>query len=420
MTQQQPFMPNQDVRKNVLHVGLPASKEGIDQYHKDGGKIFFFVTPEEKPKLTLEGQDCGVTWISDEAVKKFLFDHWPMWAGWQIVGNEGDLMKKLASIMFELVELANFDTRSITYLTKDNTPTKNALQNFRWVDDGIKLSRARGRGAGTVGVVIAAGPSLNAKWQDIKRFQQSNPERVCVIVAGRSYKKCMEEGIVPQFVYEVEQFEWDDKIWQFAPTPHPDTKLVFPLSVCPGVPRAWPAERICAIDHNTAAMFGWKIREDSIDGGNSVLHHMFNWALWLKCSPIILCGADLAYPNGFKEDTHANGTFHPWPSDILKGEKTHQEPMTVKAMDGGTVQSSLPYQNFRLFLEIQIERGRKELEGLKVYNTSERGQYIAGTTYIDSKELESLWKQPSTSPEPSSVPASSDTSASASSGVASS
>ena len=408
------------VKSNILHVGLPASKEGIAAYRNAGGQVFFFVTPEEKPNLILEQNDCGVTWSSDEAIKAFLFERWPTWVGWTIAGNDADRMGKLAKIMGELVELSNFDTRSIEYLTKDATPTKNALQNFRYSEDGIKLSRAKGRGKGTTGVIIAAGPSLNTQWDDLRKFQQSNPEKVCVIVAGRTYKKCMESNVVPQFVYEVEQFEWDDKIWQFAPVPHPDTKLVFPLTVCPGVPRAWPADRICAIDHNTAKLFGWKIGEDSISGGNSILHHMFNWAMWLGCNPIVLAGADLAYPNGVKEDTHANGTFHPWPADILRGEKTHQDPYDVPSMDGGMVQSSLPYQNFRLFLEIQIQNGINGNKDLKVYNLSKRGQRIIGTTYIDSKELETLWKQPSTSPEPSSVPPSSGTPDSSSSGVASS
>lgn len=371
----------ESVQSLMFHVGVPASPEGVDLFKSQGGKIVFVLTPEEKEKYQLKPDEAGITWSSDEAVKAYLFENFHLWKGCTINGNEEERLCRFAKILSELVELHNFDTSSITFLTKDQTPTRNAFQNFRWVEDGIALKRARGRGVGTAAYIIAAGPSLNHQWKELKRIRQMDPN-ACFMVAGRTYKKAMEEGVVPQFVIEVEQFDWDDRIFMFAPMPHPETVLCFPLTVCPGVPKAWPSEKLVLVDHNMASLFGWKVGEESIDGGNSILHHMMNLSLWLGCNPICLAGVDLGYPNGYKEETHATGTFHPWPGDIMKAEKTHQEALTLPANDGGYVQSSMPYQNFRLFLEIQIQRAKAKNPNLQVLNFSPRGQKIVGAPYV--------------------------------------
>jgi len=370
------------VNQMMFHIGIPASREGADKFKKDGGKVIFVLTPQEKEGFQLAAGEAGVTWESDEAVKSFLFENWHLWQGCTVNGNDETSMQRFAKILCEMVELHNFDLASVSALTKDNGPTKNALRNYRWVEDGIPLSRAKGKGTGTLAIILAAGPSLNHQWAQLRRIRQSEPMS-CFIVAGRTYRKAMKEGVIPNFVVEVEQFEWDDKIFMFAPEPHPDTVLAFPISVCPGVPRAWPVEKMVMLDHNTAKLMGFEVGAESMAGGNSILHHMMNLALWLGCDQIALAGADLSYPKGNAEDTHADGTFPAWPGGILKAEHSFQPPLMVPANDGGTVESSQAYKNFRLFLEIQIERAVKERPTLKVWNFSPRGQLVKGAPFAD-------------------------------------
>lgn len=378
------------VKSMLLYAGLPREDEvpGIEQFKKAGGNVIFFLSPEEKGKYTLKPDEAGVTWENDTLLKKWLFENMHLWTGGQIGGSSPEKAQQFAGVLGEVVNLTNFDTQSVTFLAKDNEPAKNMYRNFRWVDDGVPLRRAKGLGKGQTAVIVAAGPSLNDQWTDLVRIQRE-VENTTWIVCGRSYAKAAESGIVPDFVVEVEQFDWDDKIFMFAPKPGPFTTLCGPLTACPGLFTAWPSLKMMLVDHNVAKLFGWEIGTDSIDGGNSILHHMFNLAMFLGCERVCLAGADLAYPPGSK-DTHADGTFPAWPRQVLVQEHNRQTPLELVSTDGGKVQSSQPYRNFGLFLEMQIATHRKAKPALDVINFSAHGQKIEGTHYEDVKTWNGL------------------------------
>lgn len=378
-------------RSLLLYAGIPNGKDDIEGFKKNGGKIIFFLTSEEKKQYALKPDEAGVTWDSDQYIHDWLLNNVGLWLGGQVGGNSEDKAAKFAGVMFPVIELHNFDVQSQKFLGKESVPTRNAFKNYRWVEDGLPLSRAKDKAKGAVGVIIAAGPSLNTQWEHLKRIQQLGIPMV-VIVAGRSYKKAMKSGVEPDIVVEVEQFEWDDAIFTFAPEPPKFTILAGPISTCPGVFQKWPGNKMIMLDHSTAQLFGMKIGEESMDGGNSILHHMFNLAVFMGCETICLAGADLSYPKGSK-DTHADGTFPSWPQSILAQEHNRQDPFDVPCTSGGTVEASKPYQHFCTFLQIQIHRAQQKNPKLKVINFSPDGQLIKGTEY---QEI-STWNGPSSS-----------------------
>jgi len=396
------------VKSLLLYAGPPREDEceGIEALKKEGGKVIFFLTPEEKKVYTLKPDEAGVTWENDALLQKWLMENMAIWTGGQIGGSSREKASQFAAVLGEVINLTNFDTRSLEFLSKDNEPARNIYRNYRWVEDGIPLRRAKGMGQNAVVFIVAAGPSLNKQWETLARIQRERADTT-FIVCGRSYARAMEAGIIPDFVVEVEQFEWNDRIFMFAPKPHPTTILCAPLTACPGVMSAWPARRMILMDHNMAQFMKLELGTDSIDGGNSILHHMFNLAMFLGSTNVVLAGADLSYPPG-STDTHADGTFPAWPRPILVAEHNRQEPLMLPSTDGSMVEASQPYKNFCLFLEMQIATHRKAKPVLRVYNASAHGQKIEGTEFKELTEwLTPLLPAPSSSPPPSSPESSS-------------
>jgi hypothetical protein len=395
----------------LLFAGVPSPEEAsaMIEHRAKGGKTIYFVTPEERASTVLATGEAGVVWHSDEFVKKFLFENIHGWMGGKlgnidqlIGGTVGDMARAqhLASMMHDVLALYSFDHTSASHLFKDGEPQRNMFRNHRWMEDGTAFQLFKGRGKGVITILVAAGPSLDSQWEHLRRIRETMPN-VGFIVCGRSYKQAMKNGLKPEFVQEVEQYEWNDRLFLFAPEPPSSTYLVGPLTACPNVYHSWPnkGQVVITWDHNYAQLMG-KTKEEierhefSMDGGNSVIHHMFNFAAWLGSEVIGLAGVDLAYPPGHKA-THADGTFHMWRPDIMRTERAYQAPLQVKSTDGGEVLASQPYKNFATFLEISISKTKEKfIPGLRVINFSPHGQKIEGTEYEDI----STWGLPSPAP----------------------
>lgn len=399
------------MKQLVLYVGIPTPEAPLEPLKARGSHVILFLSSEEKARYALKSDEAGVTWDDDVLLKRFLHDNMQVWMGGEIHGKDTERKEHFAKILIEIANLMNFDTSSVEVLTKNKQPTRNAFRNFRYCEDGIPMRRAWEFAKGTAAVIVAAGPSLNAQWKELKRFRETTQKGVIFIVCGRIYKKAMQEGLIPDFVVEVEQFDWDDRLWHFAPEPPKAAVLCGPLTAAPGIYNAWPDQKqvMMMADHNLAELMGWELYRDSTDGGNSVLHHMFELACWIGSNEIYLAGVDLSYPEGAK-DTHADGGFPGWPKDVLSAEHTRQEPMQVPGTAGKDVTASPGYRNFCIFLEMQISKHRKGVQrgnfaaipakpNLKVYNLSPNGQKIEGTEF---RRIEECF--PAASPAPSSSP----------------
>lgn len=399
------------VKPPILFVGVPtdAERPELDKYKAEGRQIIFFMTEAEKAQYPLRDNEAGMIWSSDPAVQQFLMDHFHTVFGGKIEGTagigaaEGNVTRaqRLASILTDVSKLVEFDSKSGSALFKENVPYRNMLKNHRWVEDGINFGDLKGKGKGITTILVAAGPSLDSQWEELKRIRHTVPN-VGFMVAGRSYKQAMKSGLFPEFIMEVEQFEWDDRLFLFAPEPPPTSILVGPLTACPNLFHAWPNKgHVCiTLDHNYAKLQGHSTEQIdrgdvSIDGGNSIAHHMFNFAAWLGSETICLAGFDFAYPPGHKA-THAEGTFHCWSPAVDRHERAYQVPMQVPCTSGGEVLSSQPYRNFCTYMQIAVNKQKAKIPGLRVINFSPNGQKIEGTEYEDIKTW-GISQQPSSS-----------------------
>src|SRR5574342_469583 len=147
----------------LLYAGIPNSTDDIEGFKKNGGRIIFFMTSSEKAAYALKPDEAGVVWDEDQHAHNWLLNNVGLWLGGQIGGNTEAKAAPLAAVIFPVIELHNFDIQSQKFLGKENVPTKNAFRNFRWVEDGIPLHRAKDKNKGGVGILIAAGPSLNSQ-----------------------------------------------------------------------------------------------------------------------------------------------------------------------------------------------------------------------------------------------------------------
>lgn len=307
-------------------------------------------------------------------------------------------VQQFADIFIKVINLANFDTTSGQFLHANVNPTKNVLLNMPFAlgtprNPSIECRHLRGTGKGKAAVICGAGPSLEDSLPHLKRIQ----DKVIIICVGRAYKLLKENGIRVDYTISCEMFDWDSAIFDGV-TDTGDTVLAYASVCAPATVRKWPGKSVCLWDVETAKLLE---RDDYILGGNSVAHHMLNFAAQiLECEPIVMVGIDLAYT---KPRTHAKGTFHEWPEEIKKKEEEYQNEswvlctgkghdfdpechrMPTAFMGGGVaisgivhVRSSPAYENFATLFSILIAKHKK-----KIFNACPNGQKIEGTEYLN-------------------------------------
>lgn len=303
--------------------------------------------------------------------------------------------KQFAELFANILKLTNFDTSSGEFLYAHVNPMRNLLTNMRWALRGDSCKDVVGSGKGKPAIICGAGPSLEDAIPHISRLQ----EQCLVLCVGRSYKALIKAGIRVDYTVSVEMFDWDSTIFDgLTPVDVGNATLLYASVCAPATVDKWPGHKMCLWDVETAKILG---RDDWIMGGNSVSHHMFNFAAQiLQAEPIILVGQDLAYT---KPRTHAEGTNHDWPQEIKaienafqaeewlpctgKGNMFYPELHRVPVFLGGggfalsgqiMVRSSPSYKNFATLFSILIAK-----HGKKVYNACPNGQKIHGTEYID-------------------------------------
>ena len=374
--------------KFVWVIGAPKTKDMLDAIEdrkKSGKHIVRLLTPEQKMNASLGENEQGVTWENDEKLKRWMFDNTQYWLGAEFLADPDEpMMGKFIQIVGMLMDLHNFDQSSAKVLNEDDMPMRNAMKNSQWIENGVAMKRIKDVGgkAKKYAVLVAAGPSLDSQWEELRRIRKD--PRAAFFIVGRTYRQAMKQGVWPDFVIECEMYDWNRALWYFAPEPPPTTILACTISVCPDIMTAWPADKLVLMDHNTALLYKLKPGVDSVDGGNSVAHLAFNLAHFVGCNPICFAGVDLGYPDGKDaKDTHATGTFHEWGGDMKRAEHTFQEVMVVEANDGKELRSSPAYKRFGTFFELQIEKFKKDKPALKVYSFSPRGQKLAGVEYTE-------------------------------------
>jgi hypothetical protein len=314
-------------------------------------------------------------------------------------------VERFKEVLKNAAALMNFDGRSGEILNEGGLRgTTNLMRNMIHAEgckheEVLKLESFDGKGKGGTAICIASGPSLTAALPHLKRIHG----RYTTLTTGRNFKLLKAEGIHVDYVFTCEMFDWDAVIFDgITKEDAGDTILVFPPVASPSAVAKWPGKRVCTWDVASAELLE---KPRAMTGGNSIAHHMFNFATEImEHEEVILVGQDLAYttPDGL---THAEGTSHAWPSEVAFQDKEkhgsiewypctgkgpfypdcHQQPVMlgggVGIIGGPLVKSSKPYKNFGTLFEILIARNRKVTP--KIWNACGNGLKIVGTEYVD-------------------------------------
>lgn len=305
---------------------------------------------------------------------------------------------RFAMVFAKVTQLINFDTRSGEVLNLAVNPTSNVLFNMPYalpVDPErvkhVDFDSLKGQGKGRPAYLVSAGPTLEDMIPHLKRLQDTG----LILSVGRSYKLLRQHGIRVDYAFSCEMFAWDSVIFDDVGDVG-DTVMCYPPVCAPTTVQKWPGKRCCMWDINTAELVN---RKTWIIGGNSVSHHMINFAVQvLEASPLILIGADMSYP---KNRTHAQGTFHAWPKESGENEqeyhggeewypsngkgeletgcfKIQADPRKAAPIGPILVRTSPAYLNFLRLTEILLARHKT-----KAWNTSPGGVVIEGAPYLD-------------------------------------
>lgn len=429
----------------LIHVGRPDAEEP----HKSMKRVLKL--RRENPKMPLfilvwTGEDFNamkpfedekvkvLMWDSDEKLCSFLLDFLVDLVGAFIVGprhyvcpdkhiTEGgyagliekcskctlsvvcilqfeEKVKEFAELFEKVIHLANFDTRSGEYLQSVVSVPGNIVRNSPYIVgcEHEQPMEVKDREKGKTAIVVGAGPSLEDAIPHLVRL--SGRDDHFIICVGRVFKMLRDAGVRVAYTASCEMFDWDSAIFDGVSKERAgETVLAFASMCAPATVKAWPGKKAVMLDMQTAQMLG---RTDWIYGGNSVAHHMLNFALQiLGAKDAILVGIDLAYT---KMKSHADGSHHDkWPDEIKAAENEFQTeawvPCTGKGatfdpnchrtpvfLGGGggavshiiLVRSSPSYECFATLFSILIAK-----HGKKVWNACSNGQKIGGTEYLD-------------------------------------
>ncbi|WP_197029254.1 motility associated factor glycosyltransferase family protein [Alicyclobacillus macrosporangiidus] len=234
----------------------------------------------------------------------------------------------------------------------------------------------RDRYAGSMGIVVAAGPSLN---EAIPWLPQCARAGAVILSVGQVLRKLLQNGVVPQYVLVTDGQEFvaeqlkDLPVGPLptlicTPTVHPNLRDTY------GGDILWAMQRGYAPSEELAERHGW----DTFEVGGSVATLALSVAHHLGCDPIVFVGQDLAYVDGksHAEDTHHQHIF-------IHGDSFRR--IWTESVTGEEIETTLSWNSFRHWIERFI-RDHPD----RTYLNASRGAHIAGTQHVCPWAMESL------------------------------
>lgn len=318
-------------------------------------------------------------------------------------------VKQFTEILKNAVNLMNFDTTSGIALHQELNPTANVMKNLPVAcglpeAPALDLEDFLGKGRGKTAFLVSAGPSFKRDVEHLKRLHKD----ALVLCVGRMYKMLKARDIRVDYTFSCEMYDWDSAIFDnLTKEGVGDTIMCYPPVCAPTTVKKWPGKKLCLFDANTGELLDRKL---VMMGGNSVSHHLYNFAgEILGCDQIVMMGQDLAYTEP-EEITHVEEANHEWPEEVKVRDKILQNedwgPVTsdksgpfyasrhkMAAVVGPgmspigpvLVRTSPSYKCFGSLFEILIKRHKKQ-----TWNSCGNGLKIVGAPYLDLSTLSTL------------------------------
>lgn len=253
--------------------------------------------------------------------------------------------------------LQGFESRPFSSLNS----IRHALVNLRTIDGLPHLNSLKGIFSGLPGIVVAAGPSLDASIHALK----NNNKRAIIISCGAVSKKLLDNGITPHATMLVDerletkdQFEYISSAENMCLFTHP---FVHPAALNS---YKGPKAVFTLKSHDTGWLFP---SEPEQFWGSSVVHNAACLLNYLGCSPLYFFGLDLAFSR-FSDEAYVSGS-----RGISNSERI--DVCQVEGNNGKPIASRTDFVRFANFFAELIE-----MHGMSCVNVidSEYGQKISG------------------------------------------
>jgi hypothetical protein len=247
----------------------------------------------------------------------------------------------------------------------------NTLRNLRHLRNSSRLlDYSSMLDEGIPAIVVAAGPSLKANIDELKRAKG----KAYLFVVDRILDYVLDEGIVPDFIVTVDPIK---PLEYFTKR----TNLTIPLlckldSNWEVLDRHKGKKIVYSCDLYLAKMYQKFDRKPPLlDTGASVATAAFAACMQLGFEKIILVGQDLAYDG---EVTHAGG--------VAEKLKINGD-VFVEGIDGNQVRSRYDWYEFLRWFQDKIAANPE----LKVIDAKDKGAKIKGTVVMSLKEAVELY-----------------------------
>nr|WP_321321916.1 6-hydroxymethylpterin diphosphokinase MptE-like protein [uncultured Campylobacter sp.] len=229
-------------------------------------------------------------------------------------------------------------------------------------------------------IIVSTGPSLDKQLELLKKVQS----HATIISVDASYSILKAHGIKPDFVATMERCPETSEFFNSAVSAF-DDEIIFCATTLthPNTVKYLKGRNSSYIFRPLAYEFGFDDKDFGyLCNGPSAAHFAFDLAAYLEHEKIIFIGQDLAY--GKNRSTHAVGHTATAAAELDKLADTEYAP----AYGGdGMVETMMTWNLFRQYFEADIVKIKSLYKNLQIYNCTEGGARIAGTTEVPFKEI---------------------------------
>jgi hypothetical protein len=186
-----------------------------------------------------------------------------------------------------------------TTLVQSETTLRNLLMNADAYAAAPGLGALAGAASGRVGIVVAAGPSLERNIEQLARPEVR--ERAVLIAAQTVLRPLLRRGIRPRFVTALDYHEISARFYEGLTAEDVDgVTLVADPKVNPAVLAAWPGAVMLARSELLDELLGNELAGEKAElkPGATVAHLSCYLARFLGCDPVVLVGQDLGFTDG--------------------------------------------------------------------------------------------------------------------------
>ena len=255
---------------------------------------------------------------------------------------------------------------------------KQSVRNFDNMGKCLTLERAVDKFKGMPCVVVGGGPSTEEFIKYCKKYDLT--KKALIIACDASLRRLLKENIKPHIVTRCER----KKTLIFDGVTKDDTKDIYYAAY------PWTDPSFFELFEKNIMLFrsngicNWtEYKHLSVDGGVSSANAALELAWRLGCKEIVVSGIDLVF---IDNASHMKGTKVEF--DIEKSKPKWQEQ---KTNDGKTAMQIPVWRRCHDEYVNSISKYKKKTEGIKIYNTSQKGAAIHGMDLVKWSALDSLF-----------------------------